>query len=421
MPLLERRVLSAAAADPLAATVTLRGSIGQTEEDSHRWVSYGSAQLSADLAEGMRSRVIYNAERLFMTSPLYARMVNLVTDFIVGPKLFLSSPNKEAGRILEEFWYDRQNALQDNIRDYVQELLNYGELALPVGVNEATGFVGLNFIPSNQIRQVLPQEGFPGKPDEIVLANDEHYKVIRWNPATRSFEGNVFFKRIHRHGASLRGYPLFMPLEDFILELENAYYNQLVRESRHRGYVWDVTLSGMTDEQINKKLDENNLVPPEMTGLLAHNEKVTWKLVDISAEQGDNSSNNQYMRNFILACGGVLDFIGSSPTSRRSETETDPVLMYLGSLRESIKRFLELIGEYVIYQAIRAGRLKDGTYTVHCRVPRFGARSLQRLSGAIDSMSKALALAEDRGWMKPADATLIFEKILEIAGLSGDE
>jgi len=334
------------------------------DPDDWKWrrvSAYGVEKAEIDLRPFTRDTAIAAAESLFLSSPLGSRMVQWILDFVVGSGFTISSPNPEANRMLRAFWNSPENTLQEKVRDYVQELAVYGELALPVGENNRTGHCSLSFIPSCQISDVIEAAGLPGVADEVVTKAEQRYKVIRWQPRENAYAGDCFFFRINRLGGHTRGHPFLLPLIDWIRIWERFSYNHLERSAHHSGVWWDVTLTGQTEDEIDAWMQTQRAAPPKPGSVFGHNELVDWKLVQAEARSRGVKDDVAFFQSFILGTAGLTHM---SQLPRNVGEALDPVVKYLGSLRATILAKFSLLGKYVIQRAIEAGKLDEGSYRV---------------------------------------------------------
>jgi len=381
-----------------------------TEPDEWKWRPLGAP---LDLLEIKRDQAFAASKKLFQASPLAWRMIRRIVDFVVGAGLHLSSPQPEANEILNKFWTSPINDLPENISLHVQELLTFGELCYAVKVRRQDGQVLVTFIPAEQIESVQQREGYPGEVEAIKLRSNQEFQVIRWRRGR--LRGNCFFKRFNRLGGQLRGYPYFLACIDWLSVYDSYCYNKLEKQAHFDAIWWDVELEGKTEDEIEAWLQERRRAPPRPGSIIAHNEKVTWELK--AAARQERADLPRYFQQFILATGGLSPFPGVLPRAVRERGEIlDPVTRSLANIQQEIKAFYKFIGEFVIQEAIRFKRLPPGEYTVECGAPRLGVRDIQRSAGAIQRISQALALAEERGWLSKEETGRVYRELLALLG-----
>jgi len=373
--------------------------------------------INIDLSDYTREKVISATEEVFLSSPLNKRAIDWILDFVIGPGIVLKSSDPDANRALHTFWNAPELDMDSNMRLYVQELLVYGELAFVVGVSG--GRCSVTFVPSNQVEDVIEDDGLPGEVAAVKLRNGEEYSVIRWQPKARAYEGECFFFRINRLGGHLRGYPELLQLIDWIKVWESFSYNHLERASHIGGVWWDVTLEGRTEEEIDAWLVSERAVPPRPGSILAHNERVTWQLLEPRPMSRGLSNDAQFFRDFMLGAAGLTSM---TDLPRNAGEAMDPVIRHLEARQKEVLSIFRTMGRFVVQEAY-PGR-PDLLDTVQCDVPRIGVRDVQRSAGALIRIANAIETATTNNWLDSESASRIFKELLrrmDIIAASGSE
>jgi hypothetical protein len=400
-----------------ANAATLRGaaylsSLAVADESSDYQSEAGGP---SDIDAYKRRRAIEESEKLFTQSPLGHRFIQRTIDFIVGTGFDMYSPDRQATRVLREFWYNPLNAFDQRTYLFVQELLVYGELALPFAVTER-GSVQCNLLPSKSILRVEAPEGLPDEVERIIVAEENNkeraFRPIRFNSATGEYEGDCFFYRINRLGGQQRGYPLLLPLIDWINTIENFAFNKLDRDSRLTGSYWKVLLEGYSQADIEAWLHTEQSRPPRPNQVIAHNEKATWDLVSHKPELINEDMD--YFIDLLAGAAGLADITtpGRNRASNAPGESIDPALKSLGTRQHEVLMFFRQIGLFVLQEARRQGRVKKRPVDVLVRAPKIGVRDAQRASGAVYRIAEALQTAQTNTWLAPEEAGAIFRETM---------
>jgi len=377
--------------------------------DSDDWKYRKFKQGSIDLDTTRRDEAIRGIESFYLASPLAKRLTRWMIDFVVGTGFTLHSPDAEANKVLNTFWNSPVNDLAKNTWRYIQELYVYGELALLAKVNDISGFVGLNFIPSTQIESVTEVDGEPGEAANIVLKSESTYNVIRWRNGLGRYDGDCFFFRTDRLGGHVRGYPVLLALLDWINVWETFLYNKIERDAQFSGVWFDVMLRGKTAEDIKLWLKEQRDNVPGPGTIQAHNEGVEWNMVQPRSIGIGLSRDAKLAEEFITSTAGLLNI---SPDQPESGEMLNPTVRGLIVRQEEIKDIFLFMGRYAIQEAIVKGVLRPGEYKIYCLAPRLGVRDIQRSAGAIVRITESLVHAQEKGWLDQSQAAKIYTDIL---------
>ena len=416
MPELRRDLLSESNTHALLAAAAMPEASEAIEEEP--WVKLGAP--SAVVSDTKWASAISAAETLFYASPLAHYIIEQRTNYIVGDGFELTSSNPNAAKILREFWHSPVNTLPQNLHSYIEEFFLYGRMLFAVKVNEIDGFVSVTYVPPQTISSVEAEKGLPGIPRVVKLAASEvsaeepSYSVISWKPEKLALVGDAFYFRL---GSDLRGFPCLLPLVDFLRAWESFTYNYLVKRANWDAIWWKVVLQGYTEDQIKVWLKEHRN-PPAPGSMFATNERCEYTLVQPNFRESVLSEDGGFYLNFLLGSSGLTELAQVPRGTQRERGELlDPVAKGLSTRQSDVRSCFSFMGTFVLQEAIRAGRLKDGTYDVQCQAPQLGVRDFQRASGALSRFVDALTNAVANEWIAKAEAAQVFRDMLASLGM----
>lgn len=378
-----------------------------------------------DLTAMQQSRMFEIAYYMHDTSAMTKRMARLDKAFLFAEPITITSEDEDVQIIIDRFIED--NGWKLKFPDRMMWLSMLGEQLWPVNVNPHNGAVKLGYIDPSRIKEVYVDPQNHEIVQQVELAGRSgrtgaKYAVIRKETDIRfstydRLVGDAFFFKINNPPNSARGRSDYLTLWDWIDSLEQYGFTTIERAGGLLSFIWDVELSGFTQEDIDKWLANHGGVP-EPNSVRAHNEHVKWSAVSPSLNAGDLRSAFDMIKSFIMGSAGRPDsWYGGGGKAYQNEAEQfgQVPIKDLDERQQLIGEIMEQVIQFCIDQAVIHGRLTESQaeagFTVN--LPEISKKDFTKLANSLPQTSGALAVAEDRGWIRTETATKIF------AGVSG--
>jgi hypothetical protein len=384
------------------------------DDDQYRRLS---SHPDRDLNPVTHERMLEIAYRLYDRNPLAHRIVELTKDFVIGGGVSYRAENPEVQAILDDFWADPINNWNLKQHDRALELGLFGEQCYPVFVNPYNGRVRLGSLdparisevrtnPENaeEVQAIIPK-GTGQQPLRIMHQDEEP-----GSPTFGRLVGDCFYFAINKVSNASRGRSDLLCLADWIDGYEQFLFNRIDRSALISAFVWDVTLEGMSEEEIAGWLKKNP--SPKPGSVRAHNEKVRWEAVSPDLKADDAIGEARLLRNFILSGAGFPEhwFSDGSQVNRATAVEMGvPTLKRLSARQRYFRYMIEYIFRFAIDQAIIHGRISQETDArFKVILPELSQLDMEKATGSLERLSKALASAEKRGWITKEMAGKMF-------------
>ena len=393
--------------------------LGAIDPDEGKWRPLSRGER--DLSPVNHERALKLAYYLYETNPIAHRIIEITKDFVVGEGIRFSSPDPEVQRVLNEFWHDPVNLWDLKQHQKALELSLYGEQCYPVFVNPIDGHVRLGYIDPLEIKDVITDPENCEVVREVVLfAGERRLKVIGEDEDSGLLAGECFYFAINKVSNAKRGRSDLLCLIDWIDLYDKFLFSRAERAHLLNAFVWDVTLSGMNEAQIQKWLQANTS-PPKPGSIRAHNEKVEWKTVAPNLASHDATHEARLLRNQILGGAGLPEhwFAEGGEVTRATAAEMgEPTIKRLTSRQRYFKHMIEFIFRFVLDQARQAGVLTErNRLEFSITVPEISVRDMTRASASLNQVAQSLALAEDRGWIDKEGAKKLFSLVASHLGV----
>lgn len=423
-------------------------------------------QSPADLSPLTQERMQSLALHLYDRNALGKRILELTKDFVVGEGFDIDSADEDIKAQIERFWCDGQNDMAARVHAITLELGLYGEQALAVFVNEASGAVRVVSISPTSIKNVISAPGNPDIAYAISLASSDgideqrYLKVIREDddPESATYGqlvgqqpgetikigdreipfyvpaglpgGNrlvgCFFVAVNKVMAAHRGRSDLLPIADFLDLYDRLVFDEAERMSFLRAFCWDVTVKGNAGEaELATKAQQRGAPPPGTVNY--HNESETWEPLSPALGSQDSSTTADLILSLIATGAGLPKhwLNGLMEVNKATASEMgEPGLKRLATRQEVVTAFLRRILCFVLDQAALAGAVKrpaeDEKWDFTLSAPEMSSRDMVKATQALQTMVQALGMADLNNWMDDETAQQALVMGLGHLGLNVD-
>jgi hypothetical protein len=177
----------------VAAAVSIR------IDDSRGWDQIAGSATPVDTPWSERRDDLDDALEAWRKNFLVRRIVTLVTSYVVGNGITISSQIPEVNEFIQEFWNHPENRMDRRLRPMCNELTRAGELFPTLFTNRIDGMSYVRFIPASRII-------------EIDTDADDYEKELRYKQLTNDAAGKWWFGPAHKRAFKrIRG-PKLHPL-----------------------------------------------------------------------------------------------------------------------------------------------------------------------------------------------------------------
>ena len=377
---------------------------------------------------------------LYVTNPLARRIVELTKDFVVGEGIRIRATHPAVQKTLDDFWNDPANNMDMNLEYFVREMYIFGEQLWYVAANPLNGRVRLGYIDPYWIDSVeyATLGGLHGiavsMPSAIRLKCDaghttpQSLRVVQLDedpssPFYGQFTGECFYWPINKARAPHRGLSDLFALADWLDGYDQMLYSLMNQMDSLSRFIWDVTLTGMTGEQIQEWLKDNG-TPPRANSIRAHNEKVDWQAVSPGVQAADRSDGARMIKNMNLGGAGFPEhwFADGSSTNRATAlSQGEPTLKMLSARQHQIRYMIEHLLRFVIDQSINAGVLPpDIDKKFQVIVPELSVGDQEKSAAAMKSAADALLAFQGAGAVDTSTMAQVLVAMLSQLGIEAD-
>jgi hypothetical protein len=385
------------------------------------------SNMTRDLTPIQQDRMIQIAWWLSETNPLAKRLIELMTDLIVGEGITVSASDPKIADIVAATWNHPLNKLGDRCMDFYRAASLNGELILPVARNPLTRIPQIGYLDPLQVKEVRPRPGNALIVDAIVLkgegGNDgETLKVVNWNPETGKLEGDCFYWRVNALPNSGRGRSDLLAVADWLDIYDSIMFSEVERMKALSAHVWDYRIDTNDEKVIQKKLQA--LGTPRSGQVFAHNGKEELQARTPNINGADRSEVNRMLAIHIGGSMGFpiswLGFIDSTNATIQGQND---VMLKTPSRRQ--KQFAAFLGQILQFAiegatAVNPAYYRATTPEFEVHVPEIAAKDVARVGSIVSSVVSAMDVSMANGTMSRRAAMVTIASVLRHLGVNLD-
>jgi hypothetical protein len=288
--------------------------------------------------ESERDRLDYDRQTVleqcldaWRSSPLARRIVELTSQYVIGPGFDISCAHEPTRKFLFEFWNHRLNRMPSRLIELCDELTRTGNLFLLVSTDQA-GMSYIRAIPATDIDLIQPSSNDIEQPLSFTTkANAElksfTYQAYNHNTDTRNEDGSftpaVLHYAINRPAGAQWGEPDLAPLLTWLRRYA-AWLEDRVRLNRFRNaFVYVVTGSFASEEARAARQTQLAANPPSSGSILVCDESETWSVITPKLEAMDANTDGLTIKKLIASGVGIpLHFLAEPEGSNRTTAES---------------------------------------------------------------------------------------------------
>ena len=399
-----------------------------------------------DLDPLNQDRMIQIALYLYETNPVARDVIDLYVDFVVGEGMQYKAGHEAVQAVLDAHWHDPVNDWPNKQESRFRQLLIFGEQIYPVFRRKFDGRVRLGYVDPYHVRKV---EVHPDNAEEYVAVHlkagsgqmvgatipiirldenprsDAYGLLVAGRKASADEAGpyGTFYVAINHVSNSARGRSELLTAFDWLDLYDQFLFSQAERSAYLSDHLWDVKLTGFTEEQIKSWLRKNQT--PQGNAMRAHNEKVEWKVIAPELRAADVSEQARTLRQqIVLGAGGFPEgwlFSGSETNLATLTAQGTPIMKRLSRVQRHWKGIVTRVLEFVRDQAILAGKVPRGLspeeLAVKVTASEVSIEDTATAAATLKAATESLVVGKDRGWVTNDEAAQVYRQLATELGV----
>lgn len=416
----------------------LWGRTASGNEEDFLWRRLSDNFYQKDVIPSTYLQIHNDCYEAFNANPLASAIIEITTSFVLGRGLTISAANPRVQKVLDDFWNDPSNKMDERVYLICTELALYGEQFIRFFVNQYDGTVVVRQIDPSVIDQIetdpedieklLRVHRRPiGQVMSATSGDPQHFDPSH-APTEAETEGEWFSCQpkgntgpevlqfaINKVSNAKRGKSDLATLLPWLRRYKD-WLTDRVRINKYKGaFLYDVTLRGADKKTIaSKQMDYG--YPPEPGSVIIHNDAETWAAVEPKINAGDASEDGRQIK-LMVALGAIIPehyLSDGSNGNRATAAEMGlPTLLKFQRRQKVMRYILTAILDRVIDEARKAGKFgnkvpKNAAYEII--FPEIDAEDIGLVGQALSYVTQALALAKAQGWISDETAMTLMYK-----------
>ncbi len=369
---------------------------------------------------------IHNAcYEAYNANPLAFAIIELTTSFVLGEGITVSANDKRVQQVIDAFWYNPENRMDERVYSLCTELALYGEVFVHFFVNRYDGSVVIRQIDPSLIDEIETDPEDVEKPlryhrrpigqTMMTTSGDPPPKFDPTKPADTQGQWFVAGKEvmqfaINKVSNAKRGKSDLATLLPWLRRYKDWLTDRVRINKFKAAFLWDVTLNKADKTTIDRKKMEY-AYPPEPGSVIIHNEAEKWTAVEPKINANDVSEDGRQIK-LMVAIGASLPehYLSDGDNGNRATAAemSLPTLLKFKRRQRMIRYVLTCILDRVINEATRVGKLGprvDTTYEI--TFPEIDSGEHHTLAQGMSWLVPALQAAKHQGWVSDETAMRI--------------
>lgn len=426
--------------EPLREAFSSAGAMVDNDDAEWRPLSGNS---NRDLTPMTQRRMQDLAVYLWESNLLANRLVELPVSYILAEGVKLKAEDPTIQALIDDFWAHPVNNFDIKLVKKVRELALYGEQCWPAFVNQFDGSVRLGYLDPQLIDSVVVDPDNGEQPIGIITvanANGEskRYKVILNGAENELFtaqtqalrdtfnDGECFYFCVNDLSNGRRGRSDLLSQTDWLDSYDQFMFGELDRVQFLRAFMWDVTLAGATEADVNAKAQ--TITTPKPGSVRVHNDAESWQAVSPTINASDTDTTAKLFRNHVLGGATIPEhwFGGGGDVNRATgEDMTGPTFKMMSMRQAFIGYMLAEVGRYVIRQwelahTKKEPDLNDPIYQLEVSWPEMIPKDTTKYASALQQVTQAVSMAVTGGLMSKKTAVEMIESVAGRLGVKFD-
>lgn len=416
---------------------------GQADDGLLRAASSGT---ELDKPWEVLSQEFTDAREAWRRNALARRLVSLVSSFVCGDGIALSSDQPDLAAFLAAFWHHPQNQMALRQYSLCEELSRAGELFITLHMNPADGMSYVRALPASNIDRVITAPGDyetelayheavpfddPDYPQGRVWDSIENYESGMTDEADVIRNSQFVIPPVCLHFAvnrpvgCVRGESDLAPVLVWLKRYSRWLEDRTMLNAAVRAFLWVVKVPG---SRVTEKKLQWSHAPEPGSVLVLDKDNEDWQAVAPTLHANDAQADGRAIRWMIVAGGpgvGLVDMgEGEEANLATARAMSEQRSRFMRARQQYFAASLATLTLTAYNRGVRLGRVTGEMRTlsdIRIAAPDISPADNAALGASASQMADALAAVSSQGIDGPRWRRLVMRTVLKFAGEPLDE
>ena len=266
-------------------------------DDSPGW--YELSQQPHDYSVARMQGLYTDTLEAWRKNPIAWRIIGIITDYVVGDNILISSPNRQFNKFIEMFWQHPQNRMALRLPVISDELARAGDVFPILFRNQLDGMSYIRFVTKDRIVRIETSE----KDWETEIAYYEKQELTnepkRWlsihHPDAASSDAVMLHYSVNRPIGALLGDSDLTTMIPWLQRYSRMLEDRVRLHWAIRSFLWFITVPAGAV----KAKQEQYRNPPEAGSVIVKDEGEEWDVKTPNLQANDARHDLQAVRQMI--------------------------------------------------------------------------------------------------------------------------
>jgi hypothetical protein len=323
---------------------TSLAAVASQVDDSPGWGGlqggYASFFAGQDYDPARVQEIYSDALSAWRKNPIAWRIIAITSDYVVGERLSISSPQRRLEAFIQRFWHHPLNRLDLRLETMCDELSRSGDLFALLFRNPADGMSYLRFVTKDRIVRI---ETAPNDWESELVYHEalDGIATRAWlapvHPQASEAEAVMLHYSVNRPLGALLGESDLTSMLPWLQRYSRMLEDRVRLHWAARAFLWTVTVPS---HRVREKAEQYR-TPPDTGSIIIKDEGETWQAVAPSLHAVDAGHD-------LKAVRGMIDAGSGYPPHWRGEA-ADANLATAAAMQAPTERHLRRRQQYFLF------------------------------------------------------------------------
>jgi len=392
--------------------------------DNQGWTNVGSTETDSlnPVDAGLMDREAYQQ---WIRNPLAYSIIEMRLDFIMGDGPNIKANDDRVKEVIDSFYENPENRLDDPDYPWIRDLLLYGELVFIPEVSPFAGDVEVASIYPDKINAVYKDKyQYRARALQIKDYGIGTAGIIKWDRLSRDYRGDAWYFAINRTGHQTRGLSDLFTSRDWLNMYNKAMFTTMERIGMLLSFVWDIVIEGADKTALEQKEKSIRQNPPRPGSWRIHNEKEKWSAVTPSLNGSSLDDIFRLLKSQTIAGSITPEHyfgMGGNVNLATAQVMNEPFMRMIRRRQRKVLSVLRAMFDYQIHQKKKANMLigvEDFGYSVS--LPQPDSSIVRQVSENMDKFSRALVVLSENGLITKSEGKQVIDLMIKKLGVEQD-